>query len=109
MRAAGSHPGRREVRRRPRPSDRGRTRQGISVSDPPIEANQWQGRPLTPGILEMGGPGVGVGDLLNGAALPGGSLAQLAALKKAEGDPGRPWPDRKSTRLNSSHLGISYA
>src|SRR5262245_62284529 len=21
----------------------------------------------------------------------------------------RPWPDRKSTRLNSSHLGISYA
>src|SRR5256885_7483518 len=25
------------------------------------------------------------------------------------GGRGRPWPDRKSTRLNSSHLVISYA
>src|SRR5262245_62942058 len=40
-----------------------------------------------------------------------GALGQLAALARPAGraDIGSVLPDRKSTRLNSSHLGISYA
>src|SRR5690606_41778192 len=34
---------------------------------------------------------------------------QSAAQEEAEGDDPSPAPDRKSTRLNSSHVKISYA
>src|SRR5262245_62581362 len=44
---------------------------------------------------------------INVVAPPGTSLQQ--AMQKLETDVGPAIEDRKSTRLNSSHLGISYA
>src|ERR1035438_5560128 len=41
--------------------------------------------------------------------LPGGHHGLRGALPKRAKEPERLFPDRKSTRLNSSHLGISYA
>src|SRR5690606_41133107 len=38
-----------------------------------------------------------------------GRAEQLRPLRAAGADPGDPQPDRKSTRLNSSHVKISYA
>src|SRR3712207_7345636 len=35
--------------------------------------------------------------------------ADLGELPGLDGEPGQPDPDRKSTRLNSSHANISYA
>src|SRR5699024_12265685 len=40
---------------------------------------------------------------------PVGSSDSLPYSLKAPGDHGHPGPDRKSTRLNSSHVSISYA
>src|SRR5262245_35553541 len=57
----------------------------------------FQGQPRTAGI-----------STLNGSMRMGGSLpASAASLFKLEGATSSSTPDRKSTRLNSSHLGIS--
>src|SRR5262245_55395672 len=62
------------------------------------------------GPVAMAGPRVEA--LLNGlrAAGYGGPEQIEIVLRTTDGDPARITPlDRKSTRLNSSHLGISYA
>src|SRR5262245_64033098 len=60
------------------------------------------------GRAHAGGRGGGRG----GALRPGAARALAAAVAERRGEVERPDPageDRKSTRLNSSHLGISYA
>src|SRR5256885_3454175 len=54
--------------------------------------------------FKPGSPGLFVGHVVgpNGAAVPGATVWRL-------GGAGRTVSDRKSTRLNSSHLVISYA
>src|SRR5947199_4231426 len=58
-----------------------------------------QGPALTIGICARAGP--------SGQSSPAPQAGVLAAMAPTEDS--SPWPDRKSTRLNSSHLGISYA
>src|SRR3989454_12345372 len=67
-------------------------------------------------LLELAHPGHPPGSLVHGAAVAGspvvpGRLGSPCAATTARTLPGtRPThPDRKSTRLNSSHLVISYA
>src|SRR3712207_8894915 len=43
------------------------------------------------------------------AAAPGFDLKAATELLQTQTHPGDPDPDRKSTRLNSSHANISYA
>src|ERR1035441_3374042 len=44
-----------------------------------------------------------------GVVFAAGAVAIASPIAKAAGDAGEVLVDRKSTRLNSSHLGISYA
>src|SRR5256885_17257071 len=78
----------------------------------------FDGEHVAQGFFEQVGavqPGVGFGDPGQLVALPVGEVLgvlpqRVAGVLVGAGDPGGVAPaDRKSTRLNSSHLVISYA
>src|ERR1035441_880952 len=78
-----------------------------SVAPPahaPTPATRWKS-PKTFGLLTLLALGLVVAPL--SLREPGAANAASAALPTLPTPP--PIPDRKSTRLNSSHLGISYA
>src|SRR5690606_41892263 len=77
------------------------------VGEHPVAQRQPERRGERPGAadlqLERTGPAVeGLGQLVEVLAPPGGGALGVAAGAVDE-------PDRKSTRLNSSHVKISYA
>src|SRR5437870_7645739 len=81
-----------------------------SRSEPKTRANMPLLRQLefafrSTNLLFVGPPGVSPGELINESAgkMPAGHTAGTAVLLKIARE------DRKSTRLNSSHVAISYA
>src|SRR5205814_6619032 len=84
----------------------------LPISDPPAVAQAGRRRrlppphpPALPTRLPLAGDPRRL--VLSGALQT--PLHRRLALRAAPGPPLRFRPDRKSTRLNSSHLGISYA